>query len=147
MTTAENFHRLEPLSNSDRLQPVIGGNEFKTAEGSDDFSGLKIDEVDQFTWLLSKDLDDTWLRAIDPLKTRTPGGDAGFSEGWIQEKVEAGFNVYMVIGETSSPPAKGGGIKDADIELCRAFFVEWDDGASLKRLLKKQAKAGLLAAS
>ncbi|MDB4336334.1 AAA family ATPase [Synechococcus sp. AH-603-M21] len=125
------------------LQPVIGGNEFKTAEGSDDFSGLRFDESGHFLSLVSKEFDKAYLRAIDPLKTRTPGGDAGFSEGWIQEKVEAGFNVYMVIGETRRPPAKGGGIKDADIELCRAFFVEWDDGASLKEQASRWEALGL----
>jgi Fe2+ or Zn2+ uptake regulation protein len=125
------------------LPPVSGGNEFKTAEGSDDFSGLRFDEAGHFLSLVNKAFDKAYLRAIDPLKSRTPGGDAGFSEGWIQEKVNAGFNVYMVIGETSSPPAKGGGIKDADIESCGAFFVEWDDGASLKEQASRWKALGL----
>ena len=120
-----------------------GGNEFKTAEGSDDFSGLRFDEAGHFLSLVNKAYDKAYLRAIDPLKTRTPGGDELFDEGWIQEKVDAGFNVYLVIGETSSPPAKGGGIKDADIESCGAFFVEWDDGASLKEQASRWKALGL----
>jgi len=120
-----------------------GGNEFKTAEGSDDFSGLRFDESGHFLSLVSKEFDKPYLRAIDPLKTRGTGGDELFDEGWIQEKVEAGFNVYVVIGEASRPPAKGGGIKDADIESCRSFFVEWDDGASLEEQASRWKALGL----
>lgn len=111
--------------------------------GSHELSSFQSEEAKRFLTLIGKEPSTAWLRAIDPLKNRSGKGDAGFSERWIQEKVEAGFNVYLVIGETSSPPVQGGGIKDADIELCRAFFVEWDDGASLKEQASRWEALGL----
>ena len=100
--------------------------------GSREISSFQFNEAKRFLTLIRKDPAATWVRAIDPLKSRGTGGDAGFSAGSVQEKINDGFNVYMVISETSRPPAKGGGIKDADIESCRSVFVEWDDGASLE---------------
>ena len=111
--------------------------------GSHGISSFQPEEAERFLTLIRKEPAATWLRPIAPRRARGTGGDELFDEGWIQEKGNAGFNVYMVIGETSRPPAKGGGIKDADIESCRSFFVEWDDGASLKEQASRWKELGL----
>jgi len=109
--------------------------------GSRELSSFQSEEAKRFLKLIRKDPAATWLRPIDPLKIRGTGGDAGFSERWIQEKVDDGFNLYMVSGEASGP--SGRSIKDADIESCGALFVEWDDGASLKEQASRWKALGL----
>jgi hypothetical protein len=111
--------------------------------GSQGISSFQPEEAERFLTLIKKDPAATWVRAIDPLRVRGTGGDGGFSAGWVQEKIDAGFNVYVVTGEASSTPAQGGGIKDADIESCGALFVEWDDGASLEEQASRWKVLGL----
>jgi hypothetical protein len=99
-------------------------------------SGFKASEAKRFLELLGKDNAATWLRAIDPVKTRKRSGGADYQgvaskadKAWIDAKTADGFNVYAITGNAAA--IKGTSVKDTDITRCPALFVEWDDGADI----------------
>ena len=99
--------------------------------------GFKGSAAKQFLELLGKDSSKSWLRAIDPLKTRkrSGGGDhqgvaSKADKAWIDAKTADGFNLYAITGNAAA--IKGSSVKDADITSCPALFVEWDDGADIE---------------
>ncbi len=121
--------------------------------GSRELSSFQSEEAKRFLTLIGKEPSTTWIRAIAPLRAKRPvrakrpsrdersGRDELFEGGWIQGKVDAGWNIYAVIGETNGP--SGWSIKDVDIESCGSFFVEWDDGASLEEQSSRWEALGL----
>ena len=99
-------------------------------------SSFKASEAKRFLELLGKDNAATWLRAIDPVKTRKRSGGADYQgvaskadKAWIDAKTADGFNVYAITGNAAA--IKGTSVKDTDITRCPALFVEWDDGADI----------------
>ena len=98
--------------------------------------GFDASEAKRFLELLGKDRSETWLRAIDPVKTRKRSGGADHQgvatkadRDWINAKTADGFNLYAITGNAAA--IKGTSVKDADITGCPALFVEWDDGADI----------------
>jgi predicted P-loop ATPase len=105
-------------------------------------SGFKASEAKRFLELLGKDSAATWLRAIDPVKTRKRSGGADCQgvvskadKAWIDAKTADGFNVYAITGNADA--IKGTSVKDTDITRCPALFVEWDDGASIEEQMQR----------
>jgi predicted P-loop ATPase len=98
--------------------------------------GFDASEAKRFLKLLGKDRSETWLRAIDPVKTRKRSGGADHQgvatkadRDWINAKTADGFNLYAITGNAAA--IKGTSVKDADITGCPALFVEWDDRAAI----------------
>ena len=116
------------------LQPLVP-DQHKASLGKVS-GGFKASEAKRFLELLGKDNAATWLRAIDPVKTRKRSGGADYQgvaskadKAWIDAKTAAGFNVYAITGNAAA--IKGTSVKDTDITRCPALFVEWDDGADI----------------
>lgn len=116
------------------LQPLVP-DEHKTSLGKAS-GGFDAGESKRFLELLGKDRSQTWLRAIDPPKTRkrSGGGDhqgvaSKADKAWIDAKTADGFNLYAITGNAAT--IKGRSVEDADISGCPALFVEWDDGADI----------------
>ena len=116
------------------LQPCVP-DQHKVSLGKAS-GGLDASEAKRFLELLGKDNTATWLRAIDPVKTRRRSGGADYQgvaskadKAWIDAKTADGFNVYAITGNADA--IKGTSVKDTDITRCPALFVEWDDGADI----------------
>jgi len=105
---------------------------------------LAVPEAVRFLQLLGKDRAATWLRAIDPVKTRKRSGGAdhqGVESAWINAKTADGFNLYAITGNAAA--IKGTSVKDTDITECPALFVEWDDGASIEEQMQRWRQLNL----
>lgn len=105
-------------------------------------------EAGRFLKLLGKDRSQTWLRFIDPTRSRPCGADRqGLTTRsdlqQIEQRIADGFNVYAVIGDATTGTGKGGAIQDADITSCPAVFVEWDDGADIDVQAQRWQALGL----
>jgi predicted P-loop ATPase len=118
------------LNQGGSLTQPCSGDDYKPSLGKVS-SGFKA-----FLELLGTHSAATWLRAIDPVKTRKRSGGADWQgvaskadKAWIDAKTAAGFNVYAITGNADA--IKGTSVKDTDITRCPALFVEWDDGADI----------------
>jgi hypothetical protein len=123
------------LNQGGSLTQPCSGDDYKPSLGKVS-SGFKASEAKRFLELLGKDSAATWLRAIDPVKTRRRSGGADYQgvaskadKAWIDAKTADGFNVYAITGNADA--IKGTSVKDTDITRCPALFVEWDDGADI----------------
>jgi hypothetical protein len=123
------------LNQGGSLTQPCSGDDYKASLGKVS-GGFKASEAKRFLELLGKDNAATWLRAIDPVKTRRRSGGADYQgvaskadKAWIDAKTAAGFNVYAITGNADA--IKGTSVKDTDITRCPALFVEWDDGADI----------------
>ena len=108
---------------------------------------LDLDESLKFIKALGKDPATTWLRCLPNAKFPGSPGHHGISEktdrDWIESKSKEGFNLCSVIGNATSATGQGGGVRDIDITGMPAFFVEWDDKASIEEQMKRWQKLGL----
>jgi predicted P-loop ATPase len=123
------------LEEGGSLTQPCSGDDYESSLGKASGS-FKASEAKRFLELLGKHSAATWLRAIDPVKTRKRSGGADYQgvaskadKAWIDAKTAAGFNVYAITGNADA--IKGTSVKDTDITRCPALFVEWDDGADI----------------
>ena len=125
------------LEEGGSLTQPCSGDDYESSLGKASGS-FKASEAKRFLELLGKGNAATWLRAIDPVKTRKRSGGADYQgvaskadKAWIDAKTAAGFNVYAITGNADA--IKGTSVKDTDITRCPALFVEWDDGADIDK--------------
>jgi len=99
---------------------------------------LSVPEAIRFLQLLGKDVARTWFRTHKPGKgaNRSRGGRdlQGCDQAALDADNTAGASIYFITGDadqaTGKNPKTGkptGCVTDADVNTCRAVYVEWDD--------------------
>ena len=101
----------------------------------------------RFLRALGKDPDQTWFRTIAPGKganrSRSGRDLHGFDAAALENDNQAGADAYYITGDAKQATGKAGAVTDADVQICRSVFVEWDDGASIEEQTQRWQSLGL----